>query len=106
MIWYHDYYLTNLPEQPRAEIEAAFQGMLWEKPLTCGVIRDEAHLAHLKALIGRTNAYAAEVMMAQQAPNRRRLKVVAWRGCYAVVVRWARNRRLWIGSPVVARGAR
>lgn len=104
-MYYHDYYFTNLPELSRAEIEAAFQGMLWEKPVTCGVIRDEAHLAHLKAMVGRTNGYAAEVVAGTEARSRVRLKVVVWRGCYAVVRRRAENKkRRWVGPAVVTRG--
>ncbi len=85
--WFHRDYRFDLSKGPQEVIRAEFENMLGthlHRIQKIGVVRDEAHLQHLYRLVAQANNEAS-----RNARGRRwtKLKVIRWRGCYAITSR-------------------
>lgn len=85
LVWYHDDYLVNLPEQPPEVIQAAFKGALQDAEflLAGGPVRDDEQIADLRHYVMTENNLAAREAR-RSGGAWVRLRLTLWRGCWCL----------------------
>ena len=85
LVWYHRDYLINLPEQPKSVIRQEFKKLgIGGHILNVGVVRSPEQLKNLYEQIALVNNYRARAVKGKYPLQWSKVKVVVWRGCWAI----------------------